>query len=76
MFDFDLINACDRQRFIERFHHIRRSHGCTELPRDDVAREIIQHGRELVPALVDDPEVREVRSPHFMNTRGGVLEGV
>jgi hypothetical protein len=44
--DGHLIEPGGRQRQIERGGHILRLHGRTELPGDNEAREVVQHGGE------------------------------
>ena len=56
-----------RQRQIERGCDVLRFHGRAELPGDNEAREVVQHGREIAPAPardlgVGEPKVREANS--------------
>jgi hypothetical protein len=45
------------QRQLERFRDVPGLHRCTELPGDDVAREVVQYRAEVKPAPADDLEI-------------------
>jgi hypothetical protein len=62
-----LIFAHNRERLVARIGHIGRPHRRAQLPGDDVAREVIGHDRQVMPAPVDDPEIREVRLLHLVD---------
>ena len=47
-------------------------HGWGPSPGDDVARKVVQHGTQIVPAPADDLELREIRLPHFIHSLGRV----
>ena len=49
-------------------------HRRAELPGDDEAREVVEHGREIVPAPAGDLEIGEVGLPELVGRRGLVLE--
>ena len=74
MHDCDVIKARGRERQVERGSNIIDAHGGTELPGHDVAREVVEHGREIVPSPAGDLEVGEVRLPELVDGRGLVLE--
>ena len=57
-----------------RSRHIAGAHSDAQLPGDDVAREVIQHGREVEPGPADDLEVREIGLPELVGRRCLVLE--
>ena len=48
------------QRQVQRFRDVPDLHRCTELPGDDVAREVVQYRAEVKPAPADDLEIGEV----------------
>jgi hypothetical protein len=72
--DGDVIKARGRERQIERGSDVIGAHGGTELPGHDVAREVVQHGREIVPSPAGDLEVSEVCLPKLVDGCGLVLE--
>jgi hypothetical protein len=72
--DGHLIEAGGRQRQIERCGHILRFHRGAELPGDNEAREVVQHGGEVVPTPARDLEIGEVGLPGLVGRRGLVLE--
>ncbi len=74
MRDGDVIKARGRERQVERGSNVLSAHGGTELPGRDVAREVVKHGREIVPSLAGDLEVSEVRLPKLVDSCGLVLE--
>ena len=74
MNDGHLIEAGGRQRQIERGGHILRFHRGAELPGDNEAREVVQHGGEVVPTPARDLEIGEVGLPELVGRRGLVLE--
>ena len=49
-------------------------HGGAQLPRDDVAREVVEDGRQIEPAPADDLEIGEVGLPELVGGGGLVLE--
>ena len=74
MNDGHLIEPGGRQRQIERGGDVLRLHGRTELPGDNEAREVVEHGGEIVPAPARDLEIGEVGLPELVGRRGLVLE--
>jgi hypothetical protein len=50
------------QRQLERFRDVPDLHRCTELPGDDVAREVVQYRAEVKPAPADDLEIVNTKS--------------
>ena len=69
-----LIEAGRRQRQIECGGDILRLHSRAELPGDNEAREVVEHGGEIVPAPARDLEISEVSLPELVGRRGLVLE--
>src|SRR5664279_1843466 len=59
---------------VERGRDVGGTHRGTEPPGHDVAREVIEHGREIVPSPASDLEVSEVRLPKLVDGCGLVLE--
>ena len=74
MNDSHLIKLRGRQRQIERGGDVLRFHRGAELPGDNEAREVVQHGGEIVPAPARDLEIGEVGLPELVGRRGFVLE--
>src|ERR1700731_5364137 len=54
------------QRQVQRFRDVPDLHRCTELPGDDVAREVGQYRAEVKPAPADDLEIGEVGLPKLV----------
>ena len=61
-------------RQIECGGDILRLHSRAELPGDNEAREVVQHGGEIVPAPPRDLEVGEVGLPELVDGSGLVFE--
>ncbi len=59
---------------IERGRDVGGSHRGTKPPSDDVAREVIEHSREIVPTPTGDLEIGEVGLPELIDGRRLVLE--
>src|ERR1700730_2437082 len=57
------------QRQGQRFRDVPDLHRCTELPGDDVAREVVQYRAEVKPAPADDLEIGEVGLPKLVRRR-------
>ena len=70
----NLVEAGCLQRQLKCCGHIRGRHGGTELVGHDVAREVVEHGREIVPSPTGDLEVGEVRLPELVDGGGLVPE--
>src|SRR5260370_1081448 len=51
-------------------------HGGAQLPGQDVAREVIEHGRQIEPAPADHPQVSEISLPELIGCGGWLSEGV
>ena len=49
-------------------------HGRTEVPGDNEAREVVEHGGEIAPAPARDLEIGEVSLPELVGRRGLVLK--
>ena len=60
-----LIETGGRQRQIERGGDVLRLHGRTELPGDNEAREVVQHGGEIIPTPARDLEIGLSRPKEF-----------
>src|ERR1700724_1346043 len=52
------------QRQVQRFRDVPGLHRCTELPGDDVAREVVQYRAEVKPAPADDLELHSTQDRH------------
>ncbi len=74
MNDGHVIEPGGRQRQIECGRDVLRFHRRAELPGDNEAREVVQHGREIVPAPSRDLEIGEVGLPELVGRRGLVPE--
>src|SRR4051794_33489175 len=62
----DLIQTGRLQGQGEGVRYILCPHGGAELPGHDEAREVVQHGGEIIPAPARDLEIREVRLPELI----------
>jgi hypothetical protein len=51
-------------------------HRRAQLPGQDVAREVIEHGRQIEPAPADHPQIGEVGLPELIRGAGRVGEAV
>ena len=74
MHDGDVIKARCRQCLVERGRDVGGAHRGTKPPGHDVAREVVEHGRQIVPAPAGDLEVGEVGLPELVDGGGLVLE--
>ena len=74
MNDGHVIEPGGRERQIECGGDVLRFHRCAELPGDNEAREVVQYGREVVPAPAGDLEIGEVGLPELVGRRGLVPE--
>ena len=74
MRDISLIAARRLQSKLQRLGHIAGLHRRTPLPGNHIAGEIIQNGGQIHPTPTDDLQVREVRLPHLIYSRGLVFE--
>lgn len=54
---------------VQRVSHILSQHDGAQFPGNDIAREVVEHGRQVHPVSPDDLEVGEVRLPHFVRPR-------
>ena len=72
--DRDPVEPCRRQRQIERGGDVVGAHRGAELPGDDIAREVVEDGREIIPAPAGDLQVGEVGLPELVRRRRLVLE--
>src|SRR5262245_28221985 len=60
MQNLDLVQTWPPQRHLQRIGHVGCRHGGAQLPGQDVAREVIEHSREIEPAPADDLQIGEV----------------
>jgi hypothetical protein len=67
-----VIESGRAERQPQRFCDVGGTHGGAELPGQDVAREVIEHGRQIEPASADDSQVSEIGLPQLID-RGGRL---
>ena len=74
LIDGQSIQARSLQRAVERGGDIGCRHGGAELPGDDVAREVVEHGREIIPTPAGDLEVGEVGLPELIDGGGWIGE--
>ena len=72
--DRRLVEARGLQRQVQRGGDVLGLHGRAQLPGDDVAREVVEHGRQIEPAPADDLQIGEVGLPELVGRRGLVLE--
>ncbi len=63
MQNMGLIAARGCQRELQGIDDILSPHGRAQLPRDDVAGEIVEDGGEIIPAPADDLQVRKISLP-------------
>ena len=56
--------------------NIGGGHGRTQLPGQDVAREVVKHGGEIEPAPSDDLQIGEIGLPQLVDGGGGGLSEV
>ena len=66
MHDPDLVDPRFGSGQVQRLHHVDGLHRRPEHPGDDVARVVIQHRREVVPAPAHDLQVGEVGLPQLV----------
>jgi hypothetical protein len=59
---------------VEGGGNVAGRHRGAQLPGDDVAREVVENGRQIEPAPADDLEIGEVGLPELVGRRGLVLE--
>ena len=74
MNDPGLIQPGSLQRQVERGGDILGLHRRAQLPGDDVAREVVEHARQIEPAPADDLQIGEVGLPELVGRRGLVAE--
>lgn len=61
---------------VQRVGHVLGAYVGTQLPGDDVAREVIEHGRQVHPAPADALDVGEVGLPHLVRPGGLGVERI
>ena len=71
-----LVATRSRKRQVERVGHVLGPHVGAQLPGDDVARVVIEHGRQIHPAPADDLELGEVGLPHLVRPGGLGMEAI
>ena len=71
-----LVQATGLQSQVERGGDILGLHGGAQLPGDDVAGEVVEHGRQIEPAPADHLQIGEVGLPQLVGRRVLVLERV
>ena len=59
-----LVAARSGQRHVQCVGNVLGPHGAAQLPGDDVARVVVEHGGQIHPAPANDLEVSEVGLPH------------
>ncbi len=64
------VTAGSREGEVQRVGDVLGSHIGAQLPGDYVAREVVEHGRQIHPAPPDDLEVGEVGLPHLVRSCG------
>ena len=73
MHDGGAIETRCRKRLVECGRDVGGTHCGTQPPGHDVAREVVEHGREVVPAPASDLEVGEVGLPELVAADAGVI---
>jgi hypothetical protein len=76
MLDADARQAGTAQGDRQCVRDIGRGHGRAQLPGQDVAREVVEHGRQIEPAPTDHPQVGKVGLPELMGGGGWLSEGI
>ena len=61
---------------VQRVGHILGPHVGAQLPGDDIAREVVEHGGEIHPAPPDDLEVGKIGLPHLVWPGGLGMERI
>ena len=74
MNDISLIKAGRCECHLQRVGNVACFHRRTKLPGDDVAREVVEDRRQVIPAPADDLEVGEVGLPELIGRRRLVFE--
>ena len=74
MDDLCLVEPRGLQCQVQRGGDILGLHRWAQLPGDDVAREVVENGRQVEPAPTDDLQIGEVGLPKLIGRRGLVLE--
>src|SRR3954447_9983228 len=68
------LNARGLQRQVQRLCDVADLHRRTELPGDNIAREVVQYRAEVKPAPTDDLEIGEVGLPKLVRRCRLILE--
>jgi len=61
---------------VQRVGDVLGAHVGAQLPGDNVAREVVEHGRQIHPAPSDDLEVGKIGLPHLVRSRGLGVERI
>jgi hypothetical protein len=72
--DGDPVKTGSRECLVERGRDVGGAHRGAEPPGHDVAREVVEDGRQIDPAPAGDLEVGEVGLPELVDGGGLVLE--
>ncbi len=70
----NLITARSLKGQFQRVGDITSSHRRTQLPGDNISREVVQNGGEVIPAPANDLDVGKVCLPHLVDGGGLVAE--
>src|SRR5690554_6252341 len=76
MVDLDLLDPGLFQSEQQRLLDVGGGHGRAQAPGEDVARKVVQHGAQIVPAPAHHLELREVRLPQLIDPLGRMLKSV
>jgi hypothetical protein len=68
-----LVQPTGPQRQVERGRDILDRHGGAQLLADDIAGELVEHGRQVEPAPADHLEIGEVGLPELVGRSGLVV---
>jgi hypothetical protein len=70
------VAAGSRQGEVQRVGHVLGPHVGAKLPGDDVAREVVEHRRQIHPAPPNDLEVGKIGLPHLVRPGGFGVERI
>jgi len=76
MQDLDLVQTRRLQRRLQRIRYIGSRHGRAQLPGQNVAREVVEHGGQVEPVPADDLEVGEVGLPKLVGRGRRIGEAI
>ena len=69
-----LITVRCGQRQLKRIGYVFCTHGRAQLPRNDIAGEVVEDGGEIIPTPTDDFEIGKVGLPQLVRCSGLVFE--